>query len=275
MSAELDELRHHWGDAYEIFVNNVRRVKADAMVKPELAKSSPLEAFLGRKGVVDTATREEEDAFEYVCRHTLLRPRDLMTIGERLVALRPDDRRNEYRLQESVNLAAVEIAHEYLAEIAPYVAGLDPDRLFRLLPGHVMTRAQLDAVAEQCGANACGHDPFGALWRCGLLGYVQHDRVRGEWRQRFLRPGEATLETESALPASTRYLLHPVLFDVVARLNPAFAQRIDRVNIVGKMPNFLPQELHSAGPTSGFDVWPCILIFIVSTADEVEVVFCL
>jgi hypothetical protein len=103
----------------EIFVNNIRLVKADRMVLPGRVGSNPLEAFLGRTSVTDTYTREEEDAFEYICRHTLLRPRDLMTIGDRLVALRPDERRNEHRLKEAVNQAAIEIAHEYLAEIAP------------------------------------------------------------------------------------------------------------------------------------------------------------
>ncbi|MGZ8260512.1 MAG: P-loop ATPase, Sll1717 family [Caldimonas sp.] len=217
---------------HEIFVNNVRLVKPDRMVKPELAKAKPLEAFLGRTSVVDTATREEEDAFEYVCRHTLLRPRDLMTIGERLTALRPDERRNEYRLKEAVNQAATEIAHEYLAEIAPYVAGLDPERLFQRLPGHVIARAELEAIITS-GEHAEGRDPFSSLYRVGLLGYVQHDRVRGEWRQRFLRPGEATLDTSGALPRATHYLVHPVLFDVVARINPGFLQRMDRANIVG------------------------------------------
>jgi hypothetical protein len=67
----------------------------------------------------------------------------------------------------------------------------------------------------------------------GLLGYVQHDRVRGEWRQRFLRPGEATLDPNGALPVATHYLVHPVLSDVIGRINPEFLQRIDRVNIVG------------------------------------------
>ncbi|HEY2559309.1 MAG TPA: hypothetical protein VGI48_06335 [Caldimonas sp.] len=216
----------------EIFVNNVRLVKPDRMVKPELAKTKPLEAFLGRTSVVDTATREEEDAFEYVCRHTLLRPRDLMTIGERLTALRPDERRNDYRMKEAVNQAASEIAHEYLAEIAPYVGGIDPDRVFQRLPGHVITRAELEAIVEG-GDSFEGGDPFSSLYRVGLLGYVQHDRVRGGWRQRFLRPGEATLDTNGALPRATQYLVHPVLFDVIGRINPAFLQRLDRANIVG------------------------------------------
>jgi hypothetical protein len=217
----------------EIFVNNIHLVKPDRMVKPELGRAKSLEAFLGRTSVVDTYTREEEDAFEYICRHTLLRPRDLMTIGERLTALRPDERRNEFRLKEAVNQAATEIAHEYLAEIAPYVTGLVPDRLFNQLPGHVITRSEAEAIIAKEGVSPDAPNPFNALYRVGLLGYVQHDHLRGEWRQRFLRPGEATLETNGVLPRASHYLVHPVLFDVIARINPAFLQRIDRANVVG------------------------------------------
>ena len=35
------------------------------------------------------------------------------------------------------------------------------------------------------------------------------------------------------LPRATHYLVHPVLSDVIGRLNPGYLQRIDRVNIVG------------------------------------------
>jgi hypothetical protein len=218
----------------EIFVNNIRLVKDDRMVLPARARTNPLEAFLGRTSVTDTYTREEEDAFEYVCRHTLLRPRDLMTIGDRLVALRPDERRNEHRLKEAVNQAATEIAHEYLAEIAPYIGNLELERLFHDFPGHILTRAEVEAILNDHSAQAGeGADGIHALYRLGLLGYVQHDLVRGEWRQRFLRPGEATIEPSGALPRATHYLMHPVLSDVIGRINPAFLQRIDRLNIVG------------------------------------------
>ena len=138
----------------EIFVNNIRLVKADRMVLPGRARTNPLEAFLGRTSVTDTYTREEEDAFEYVCRHTLLRPRDLMTIGDRLVALRPDERRNEHRLKEAVNQAATEIAHEYLAEIAPYIGNLELERLFHRIPGHILTRAEVETIFNDESAGA-------------------------------------------------------------------------------------------------------------------------
>src|SRR5262252_8726646 len=130
----------------EIFVNNIRLLKTDRMVLPNRLRSNPLEAFLGRIHVTHTYTREDEDAFDYVCRHTLLRPRDLMTIGERLGALRPEERRDEYRLKESVNQAATEIAYEYLAEIAPHLGNLEIDRFLHRLPGHILTREEVEQL---------------------------------------------------------------------------------------------------------------------------------
>ena len=212
----------------EIFVNNVRQVKAERMVHPGRVRQNPISAFFGRASVTDTYTLEEEDVFEYLCRHTLLRPRDLMTMGERLAALRPDERRNEHRLKDTVNLVATEIAQEYLAEIAPYVGELgelDLDPLFARLPCPVLTRSELDAL----DAERLVH----TLHRVGLLGYVQHDLARGEWRQRFMRPGEATFDAGGVLPQATHYLVHPVLTPVIGRLNPGFVQRIDRINIIG------------------------------------------
>jgi class 3 adenylate cyclase len=74
---------------------------------------------------------------------------------------------------------------------------------------------------------------FCALYRVGLLGYVHHDWVRGEWVQRFLRPGEGTLAPDGVLPRSTDYLVHPALSDVIGRFNPSYLARIERVTIVG------------------------------------------
>jgi len=220
----------------EIFVNNIRLLKADRMALPERLRGDLLEAFLGRTQVPHTYTREVEDAFEYVCRHTLLRPRDLMTIGERLGALRPEERRNEYRFKEAVNQAAAEIACEYLAEIAPHIGNLDLDRLLRRLPGHILARDEVEKLfAEHSRGSDLpdGRHVFCALYRAGLLGHVHHDRIRGESVQRFLRPGEATLDHDGVLPRAAWYLVHPVLSDVIGRINPSYLERIDRVNIVG------------------------------------------
>ena len=219
----------------EIFVNNVRLVKSDMLASPERLRADLLEAFLGRTTVTDTYAREAEDAFEFICRHTLLRPRDLMTIGERLAALRPDERRNEFHFKDVVHQAAIEIAHEYLAEIAPHIGDLELEKLLRVLPGNVLTRDEVERLFLEHSIATGGEEKhvFDALYRVGLLGYVHHDRARGEWAQRFLRPGEATLEPDGMLPMATHYLVHPVLSDVIGRLNPAYLQRVAKDNIVG------------------------------------------
>ena len=220
----------------EIFVNNIRREKSERMVRPERLRVDPIEAFLGRTKIAHVYTGEEEDSFDYVCRHTLLRPRDLMTIGERLTALRPDERRDENRVKEAVNLAATEIAREYLTEIAPYVGELDLERFLGRIPGHILTRDEVETLFRGHNLEAAGVDEkhvFCALYRVGLLGHLHHDWVRGEWVQRFLRPGEGTLEPDGVLPRAEHYLVHPVLSDVIGRLNPAYLDRIDRVDIVG------------------------------------------
>ena len=220
----------------EIFVNNIRLEKPDRMARPERLRADPIEAFLGRATVTHVYTGVHEDAFDYVCRHTLLRPRDLMTLGERLAALRPDERRLEHRLKEVVNQAATEIAQEYLVEIAPYVAGLDLAQFLRRLPGHILTRDEVETLFQEHTATTGAVEPqhvFCALYRVGLLGYPLQDRVRGETVQRFLRPGEATLEPDGVLPWATHYLVHPVLSDVIGQVNPAYLGRIDRTNVVG------------------------------------------
>jgi len=219
----------------EIFVNNVRLMKRDMMADPERLRADALEAFAGRTAVTDTYTREQEDVFDYICRHTLLRPRDLMSIGERLSTLRPEERRDEIRFKEAIHQAATEIAHEYLAEIAPFIGDLEVERFFRILPGNVLTHEEVERIFLQHSIATGGEEKhiFCALYRAGLLGYVRHDRVRGERAQRFLRPGEATLEPVGTLPSAAYYLVHPVLTDVIGKVNSAFVERIDRINIVG------------------------------------------
>ena len=106
-----------------------------------------------------------------------------MSIGERLSALRPEERRSELRFKEVVHQTAAEIAQEYLAEIAPFMGELEIERLFRILPGNVLTREEVERLFLDHSIATGGEEKhiFCALYRVGLLGYVHHDRIRGEW----------------------------------------------------------------------------------------------
>jgi hypothetical protein len=106
-----------------------------------------------------------------------------MSIGERLAALRPEERASELRFKEVVHQAATEIAHEYLAEISPFIGELQVEKLFRILPSNVLTREQVEKLFLEHSIATGGDEKhvFCALYRVGLLGYVHHDRIRGEW----------------------------------------------------------------------------------------------
>ena len=122
------------------------------------------------------------------------------------------------RFKEVVHQAATEIAHEYGRDRATY-RNLELEQLLRRLPGNVLTREEMETLFFEHSLATGGEEKhvFCALYRVGLLGYVHYDRARGEWAQRFLRPGEATLEPDGMLPQATHYLLHPVLHDVIGR----------------------------------------------------------
>jgi class 3 adenylate cyclase len=220
----------------EIFINNIKLDKSDRMVRAGRLRAAPLEAFFGRTKVTHTYTCEEEDVFDYVCRHTLLRPRDLMTIGQRLSALRPDERADQERLKVAVNQAATEIAHEYLAEIAPYVGDIGLAGFLRRLPRHILGREEVETLFREHNAAEGGFEEkhvFCALYRVGLLGAVHHDWVRGQMVQHFLRPGEGTLEPDGVLPRATHYFIHPALSDVIGRMNPNYLDEVERETIIG------------------------------------------
>ena len=223
----------------EIFLNNVQREKEKNLCAPRQLRADPIGAFVGRSTVTHSYTGEEEDVFDYVYRHTLQRPRDLMTLGQMLSTVPPEERRNEARLKATVNRAATEIAEEYLNEIAPYIGELDLPRLLSLVPRHILTREQLGAVREEYAAatEAAGGQPegdvFAILYRAGLLGWIHRDLVSGAQVQRFLLPGDEPLDRGRELPESSHYLVHPILAEIVVQYRPDYAHSIDTVNVVG------------------------------------------
>ena len=221
----------------EIFENNIRREKDRNLVAPELLKTNPVEAFLGQRTLPNPFTHEEEDVFDYLARHTLRRPRDFMTIGQKLSDLRPSERRLRERFQEVVGQGAAEIASEYLNEIAPYLGNVDMARVLAQIPSNVLTRATVeDIFLEHNAAVGPGEELshiFCMLFRAGLLGHLDTNHLTGKRMQHFLPTGQEIFQPDGILPSSSHYLVHPVLAGVIARLNPQYAQSIDRVNIIG------------------------------------------
>ena len=224
----------------EIFVNNIRKEKDRNLVDPSSLRSDPIAAFLGITHVTHVYTGQQEPVFDYVYRHTLRRPRDFMTIGQKLSDITPRER-SEARVKAAVNAAATEIAREYLNEISPYLGGVRLEPLFAVLPSNVLSREDVERIFREHNTQLQqggrpGDDPehvFCTLFRAGLLGWVGVDLVSSQRVQRFVMPGERTFDPDGVLPESTHYLVHPVLSEIVSRSNAKYVEHIDDLNVVG------------------------------------------
>lgn len=223
----------------QIFINNVLGERRSNLALPDRRNDDPITAFLGRTTTTHGFTGTVEDAFEYIERHTLLRPRDLMTVGQKLAAVEPAERVSERRFKQAVNDGALEVAQEYLNEVAPHLGDVDLRGLLSLLPANVFSRdtletmaAAYDEVPEHQGG-ATGLEAFAALFETGLLGVVQPDPLTGEQVQRFLGPGEGMLGAARPLPRSSHYLVRSVLSGYMAALQPDYPSRTDRSNLIG------------------------------------------
>jgi len=223
----------------QIFVNNIRGERKSNLAAPDALGNDPVLAFLGLSTTTHGFTGEPEDAFGYIERHTLMRPRDLMTVGQKLAAVEPGERSGERAFKRAVNTGAVELVQEYLNEIAPHLGDVDLPGLLALIPANVLTREELETLAAEYDevpdhqGGATGLEAFASLYDMGLLGRVHTDPISGERVQRFLSPGEFSFGLARALPSSRYYLVRSVLSGYMSGINGEYAERTDRTNIIG------------------------------------------
>lgn len=224
-------------DIREIFIKNIKKDKN--LVDPAIKESNPIQAFLGLTKVTHSLSQEKEDIFDYIYRHTLQRPRDFMVIGARISNLRPSER-TEDNLKLVINKAASDIATQYIVETLPHIDGLDYDKLFALIDKNVLTAKDVSKICSRYNNTSCYdadckscdmNHVFCNLFKAGLLGYVRKDLVYATKIQKFALPGENTFDPSGILPASTHYLLHPILEEKIRSLNPNFEKNIAKTII--------------------------------------------
>lgn len=221
----------------EIFEKNIASEVSKNLVNKSALKEDSIRAFVGFDKVVHQRTGIELEFFDYVYRHTFGRPRDLMTVGRHISALRPSNR-SEFNVMSAVNEAAGEIADEYLAEIAPMIADVDIDCLFTILDTNVMSSESIENYLELYWEKTNNlteeiRNPFAVLFRAGLIGNVELDNLKGGVWQRFLKPGQRGLDGIYDLPESDWYLIHPALTEKIKTLNPKYASNICELNVIG------------------------------------------
>ena len=230
---------HYSGDELiSIFDKNIAAMQRDDLAQPR--EAMPIARFVGASNamIVNPITKKSEFFYDFVLRHSLYRPRDLMLIGGKIAQI-PAAVRTQERLRAAVDQAAGEIVWHYLAEMR----GLTevPDRsLFGLIPTNVLDRSALKRIAEtyanrlkEKGLEPSNAHPFCALHRLGLLGVVRRNREQKDI-QIFRRPHDIEHDRSKAtLPDERHYLIHPALDDIIAQASSDYIRAFHTRNVIG------------------------------------------
>lgn len=167
-----------------------------------------------------------EDSFQYVRRHTLGRPRDLVIISSELSTQQSSLSEPVYRRLVNDTSAAVLVSNVF-DEMRAFLDCLHDKgerlRFFSLLPHNILTRDEAIGICCQLNnirpedykfyADDAGqlHHPFCELYRAGLLGVVATDPDSHTAIQRFKQPHDLVNDFESSVPETPFYLIHPAL----------------------------------------------------------------
>jgi hypothetical protein len=232
----VTQLHYMSDELSRIIDKNIAFMKHDNLVQPK--EAMPIARFIGASNIriVNPITKKSEFFYDFVLRHTLYRPRDLMLIGGEIAQI-PVAERTQERLRAAVDRAASEIVRHYLAEMRGFAEV--PDRLlFSLIPTNVLDRRDLKRIADAYATRMKSRQPEGfdehpfcALYRLGLLGVVRRSREQKDV-QIFRRPHDIET-TKLSLPAERLFLIHPALDDIIAQESSDYVRAFHTYNVIG------------------------------------------
>jgi len=229
-------------DLREIFVRHLVAEKDANTVEPR--SRDPFARFFGSQNllIVHPRVGEPEKIWDYILRHTLGRPRDLMTIGRKLSAV-GRAKRTDQAIRRAVNDASKDIATAYLQEVnVHFDQSIDFDRLFALIPKNVLRSHEMRGIAQTYTGGNDNYVPnarnpyihvFCSLFKAGLLGYIAKDMGSGLAVQEFSALGENLFIADGLLPASDYYIVHPALDAHIRTRSSLYARGMDTLNIAG------------------------------------------
>lgn len=268
------ELRYSTLELERIFLNNLRREPKDRFAEPGYGDKDPVGAYFGFSRIRHKQVKCEEELFQYLVRHTLSRPRDLMQIGRALSRLAPEERSQE-TVRTVVQDVSADIVATYVSEVRPHVEAIDLPRLLGYIDTNALTRERLREICRQYNAvvtggragaavsasrnlwipceageadcaNCEGCDVFSVLYKVGFLGHLVNEGTKSARVQKFCLPGEKTYEGGNLLPDSEFFLIHPILNSTIMERNRSYIDNRNKRNVVG---NGLPWVLEDERAT--------------------------
>lgn len=242
----ITKLEYKPAELKSMFNHYVNIENDQYLVMPSEKNNNKEKAFIGIdyiphgyvKGTSETYINET--FFEYLLRHTLKRPRDVMHICYRLCYSGIKNLQKEKErckaIRHIINTESRLILQAYLREMGPFVFDRHPeqwDQFWRSLEKNVFTIDYAKFVCNDINnsiqndktfcdkncSNCVNFKPFSELYNTGLLGVINNNNVENELDTiYFQETGNTIINTdENVLPASKLYFLHPMLTNKIEK----------------------------------------------------------
>lgn len=230
IESSMIELSYSKDDLYQMFKLYVENETDDCLFDGSLKKSNAERALFGFEEIPHSFVDETiETPFDYLYRHSLRRPCDLMLLCKEIY-LKDPKKLNVSIFRQVINENSAKILRRYLAEVEPFIT-LSYENIEQLLVTintNIFDLNYMKLVCERYNTelgniSGCRKDcpscngthPFSALCNIGLLGYLRESISDSIPQQRFLPIGESKLKlNEHDIKSSDLYFLHPCLCDI-------------------------------------------------------------
>ena len=234
----LCELVYSSHELYEMFKKYIENESDDNLCYPEEKHNNPSKAFLG----IDTIPHRSgvnEKIWDYLYRHSLKRPRDIMEMCNDLCRYVVNDLGVRHKLDGSkervirkwVNENSTMFCRSYLFDIEPFLNATNNTfsvseliSIFKHLNTNVFTKEAL-VLACQKGNNPCSSDCvtcnnthyFSTLQNIGLLGSIyKSNGEKDTYRCGIRHIGKSIYNTkEQTLTSGILYYVHPGLSNII------------------------------------------------------------
>lgn len=226
IDAYIINLEYSKEDLKRMFDVYVLNEDNDNLNSFEYKTTNPIRAFLGIETITNVHVSKNENAFDYIYRHSLKRPSDIMKICKNLSF---DNKELDIaKIRSTVNECAGEIFSMYIDELSPFLPYKIDDLLMHINTNilnlnyirYICNRYVNQKINEYTCSRDCircsNMNPFTILYNIGLLGYVKEDTNNHRYIQYFNRAGSSVfLERLIRFPISNFYFIHPCLMDVI------------------------------------------------------------
>jgi hypothetical protein len=194
-------------------------------------ESMNIDDFLGHKVIRKKQQGIQEEPFNYLIRHTLSTPRELVHICRGL-SESSESCDDETVFRQIVNERSANHLPNVFHELRPILKTLnsdnDVDKLMSLLSNNIIDYKGLKEIIRTYNGYEKDIDidiehlenPFLDLYNCGLLGVI--DSSIDSLTQRFHTPSNPNKKSQLSLPQSEFYFVHPSLQSMVQNQNPLY-----------------------------------------------------